>query len=53
MRISRSALVVVLTAASTLPVTAQSARRDAIADLLQGKGVHIKVPYMPTQARNS
>lgn len=43
MRISRSALVVVLTAASTLPVTAQSARRDAIADLLQGKGVHIKV----------
>lgn len=43
MRISRPALALFVTAATALPAVAQSARRDAIADLLQGKGVQIKI----------
>lgn len=43
MRISRRALVICLTASCSLTAQAQSARRDAIADLLQGKGVQIKI----------
>ncbi len=43
MRISRSALAVFLVASYSLPAGAQSARRDAIADLLHGQGVQIKI----------
>jgi hypothetical protein len=43
MRLNQRAAFLILTAASTLPASAQTARRDPIGDFLQGRSVQFKV----------